>query len=566
MRISQLLLNRNVESDDDLLARAGYTHRVGDGLYSLLPLGHRVLQRINSIVRRELELAGAQEVAMPLLQPRGLWQQRIGDGGTRADAFGSQLFQVYGGTGDEWVLAPTHEEIAALLGAACIRGSRDLPRIFFQIQPRFRDHLFTAKAGLLRTREFVMADAYSFHEDESSLQETYAAMKRALSNVLVGCGVAAAAVKASSGTMGGGESEELIAPLPETTVVVAVRCAGCGYAASLEVAEFQRVRPQERELLPLEEVAVPEGAKADMALAFLESSPSNRLGCVPFIAGSNVVLTVVPANLVLNGEKLVSALSRANIDITGFHRGSAEELVRLGGEWDWVSLIRTPPAVFVIADESVRTGSNFVFPSAQSGHYLLNVNSRRDFRVDMFADLAVASDGDLCMRCGGRLHAICGTEVAHLFKLGSRYAAAFGACLESTKPLQMGCYGLGITRLMAAIVQQNRDESGIVWPHSVAPYAAIIMPAASDSSCRAFSEHLYRKLSNSADDVLLDDSDDRPENSLAYADLLGIPIKIIASENLQQTVEVRERSSGESQWIRADNLGVLLHRRRGGTL
>jgi prolyl-tRNA synthetase len=563
MRLSQLLLNRNAESDDDLLARAGYTYRVGDGLYSLLPLGNRVLQRINSIVRRELERAGAQEVTMPLLQPRLLWQQRIRGGATRADAFGPQLFQVRGGTGDDWVLAPTHEEIAALLGAACIHAPRDLPRIIFQIQPRFRDHPFTAKTGLLRTREFVMADAYSFHADAASLQETYAAMKRAIANVLLDCGVAAGAVKASSGAMGGDDSEELIAPLPETRVVAAVRCAGCEYAASLEVAEFQRVCPQHREMLPLKEAAVPDGTEADEGLAFLESSLSNRLGCVPFIAGTNLVLAVLPANLVLSCEKLLCALSRANIDVAGFHQGSAEELVRLGGDGDWISLVRTPPAVFVIADESVRTGSNFVFPSQQAGRYLLNLNSSRDFRVDIFADLAVASAGDLCMRCGSRLRAIYGTEVAHLFNLGSSYAAAFGAFPQSCKPPQMGCYGLGITRLMATIVHQNRDEHGIVWPHSVAPYAAIIVPAASDCSCRAFSEHLYHMLSNSVVDVLLDDSDDTLENRLAYADLLGIPVKIIASENLQQTVEVRERRSVESQSIRAENLGALLHKRSG---
>jgi prolyl-tRNA synthetase len=359
--------------------------------------------------------------------------------------------------------------------------------------------------------------------------------------------------------MGGDESEELIAPLQGTTAV-AVKCAGCGYAASLQAAEFQRASPQECELLPLEEVAVPQGAEPNETLAFPESLSNHELNCVPFVADSNVVLVVAPARLPLNIEKLMVALSRAGLERASIHRGTSEELLLLGGDWDWISLVRTPPAVLVVADESVRSGKNFVFPSSRPGHYLRNLNSGRDFRVDMFADLADPSDGDQCLRCGGRLQSIRGTEVAHLFKLGSGFAEAFGAFLEPSKPLQMGCYGLGVTRLMAAIVHQGRDERGIVWPHAVAPYTPIILPAANDGSCRAFSERLYCILSDSAIDVLLDDTDDTPEKRMAYADLLGIPVQIIAHGPSQQTVEMRERGSAESAWVHVDNLVARLQR------
>jgi prolyl-tRNA synthetase len=331
MRVSQLLVQHSTEHDDDLLARASYIHRVGNGLYSLLPLGNRVLQRINSIVRRELERVGAQEVTMPLLQPQWLWQQRISAGATRAEAFGPQLFHVRGGSGENLILAPTHEEMATLLGAACIRGSCDLPRIIFQIQPRFRDHDVAPRAGLLRTREFVMADAYSLHADEDGLLEGYAAMKCAFRKVLAACGVDAAAVKASSGAMGGGPSEELIAPLPKAATVTAIKCAGCGYAASLQVADFRRECPREHELLPLKEIDSLGGDGPDRARE-LVASASNQLSCVPFVAGRNVVLTVVPRHLLLNGDKLVAVLSQTNIDLAGFHQGSAEELTRLGGD------------------------------------------------------------------------------------------------------------------------------------------------------------------------------------------------------------------------------------------
>ena len=564
MRLSQLLTTREPRNAD-LLTQAGYTHRLADGLYTLLPLGHRVLQRVSAIVRHEMARAGAQEVTMPLLQPAQLWERSMGSGETRAASFGTQLFRLLGEREDRLILAPTHEEVATILGAACIHEARDVPRILYQIQPRFRDQV-CSEAGLLQTREFVMADAYSFHADRASLDESYAAIKDAFRTAVALCGVDADVVAADCGAMCGEESEELVASLPNRADTVAVRCNRCGYAASLEIAGFRRVPLDEEDPLPVEEVAVPDALSADRVADLPGGSATKRLTWTPFFAGGCILLVVIPGDLFLNPAKLIKTLTSAGIGSKDLRLASAEELMRRGANYDWVSLVRTPPSVFVIADEAVRARANFFLPSTRAGHFLINVNCERDFRVDMFADLTVAGDGAACPRCGNELRAIRGVEVGHIFKLGSRYSAAFGAHIEklgsAARTLEMGCYGLGITRLLAVIVEQRRDTRGIAWPDRVAPYLAIIVPLQAHAGAHV-GEQLYRQLSASGLDVLLDDSDATPEEKLRYADLLGIPVKIVLAGEARagEMVEIRERTSSEIRHVRAAELCALLHGR-----
>lgn len=568
MRLSQLLTANRSGGDDpaDLLAHAGYTLRLADGLYNLLPLGHRVLSRISSIVRREMTSVAAQEVAMPLIQPAKLWDHPIGDGVTRAEIFGTQLFRLAGESGDRLVLAPTHEEVATIVAAACIREVRDLPRVIFQIQPRFRDQICPAGAGLLHTREFVMADAYSFHSDRVGLDETYAAIRNAFSAVLSRCGVSAEVVRADTGSMGGEASEEFVASLPGSADIAAVRCAGCGYAASIEIAEFERKSSHAETPLPIEELEAPDAFPAGSA--DLMGSSTKRLIWVPFVAGGRILLAVILGDLRLNAVKLAKVLARAGLNTTDLHPATAQELTRRGANYDWISLVRTPPSVLVIADNAVRAGANFFIPSTRVGHFLINVNSGRDFRVDMFADLSAAGDGADCSQCGNAMRAIRGIEVGHIFKLGSRYAAAFGAQIEHSGnacPLEMGCYGLGITRLMATIVEQRRDERGIVWPESVAPFLAVLVPLRSDAAARRGAEQLYRKLIAFGLDILLDDSDAAPDEKLRHADLLGIPFTVVLPGDSKDgdIVEIRERSSPETHRVTALQVNALLRSRSG---
>ena len=555
MRLSQLLTSHRSRDDDrsDLLAYAGYTHRLMDGAYSLLPLGHRVLQRIVSIVRREMSRIGAQEVSMPLLQPEELWQRHIGGGDTRASSFGAQLFRILTHDDRRLILAPTHEEVAALLGALCIRDARDLPRVFYQIQPRFRDQESAAESGLLHTREFVMADTYSFHADRASLDESYAVIKDAFCRVATACGVHADLVSADAGVMGGEESEELAAPLPNSRATAAVHCTRCGYAASVEIAEFARPRSNE-EPLGVEEIAVPDGLSVDEVGRWLGEAPAKRLTWTLFVSGERVVLAVLPGDLSLNHVKLLHALSQSGVEPTGLRSASAEDLRSRGMNYESISLVRTPSSVTVIADEGLRSSVNFFIPSTRAGHFLINVNAERDFRVDAFADLAVAGEGAPCSKCGAGLRAISGIELGHVFKLGSLYTAAFGAEIASSEglrmPIEMGCYGLGITRLMATIVEQTRDARGIVWPESVAPYLAVVLPLSTNGEIRRAAEQLYADLSASGLDVLLDDTGDPPADQVRNADLLGIPLQIVFSGDVAadgSVVEIRERKSGNTR-------------------
>ena len=494
-----------------------------------------------------MESLGAQEITMPLLQPLDLWERPLGRR-TRAASFGLQLFRTSG-----FALAPTHEEVATIVAAACVRAAADLPRTVFQIQPRFRNQEQSVRGTLLRTLEFCMADAYSFHAHRSSLDEVYLAMKNAFQRIADQCGIQAEFVEADTGAIGGDASEELIAPIPQSEVEAAVRCSACRYAASVEIARTSRVQPAAEPLLELDEIPSPE--------LQMPNRSAKRLLWMPLIAGHRVVLAVITGERrAFNSTKLVKALTDAGIDTTGLHSATAQELTDLGADYDWISLVRTPPSVMIVADEAVRTGKNFFGPSPRKGHYLINLNCGRDFRVDMFTDLIVAVDGDLCPNCGSRMQTVHGIEVGHIFKLGSQYSEGFGAAFcgpDGNRPLEMGCYGLGITRMMATVVEQRRDARGIVWPASIAPYLAILVPVDDRSTSPA--EEMYAGLTRLNASVLLDDSNGQLQNRMERADLLGIPLQICFSTDLANAgiIEVRERASQKSRHVRGDIASVL---------
>jgi prolyl-tRNA synthetase len=534
MRLSELLTTRSPERDgaSDLLVRAGYTHRLGDGLYTLLPLARRVLANIEAIFRREMARRGIQEVTMPLLQPAAPWDRRAGSGETRAEAFGPQLFRLAEGMGEPLILSPTHEEVAALVGSACIGDVRDLPRVVYQIQPRFRNQTCPPDHGLLHTREFVMADAYGFHADRASLDGTYLALRAAFSAIVSACGASARWVTADGGAIGGDESEELVAPIPGATGTAAVFCDGCGYAASAEIAEFARPQTSPSALAPMTEVAADDAPDA------------NRLVWVPFVAGTEVVLGVIPRGSLLSPVKLAAALSRANLLRTELHPATARELGELGLTYDSISLVRTPRTIAIVADEALRSGANFTIPSARPGCLLTDVNPTRDFRVDLFADICSADEGAPCVRCGAILRAERGVEVGHIFKLGARYL-----------PIEMTCYGLGLTRLMATVVEQRRDAAGIVWPESIAPFRAAVVPETPTASPAAL--RLYESLSTSGIDLLLDDSLASLAEKTEHLDLLGIPLQLVISGELD-AVRLRERTPSSVQEMRATDVGPAL--------
>ena len=546
MRMSRLLappLDVASSAEGDLLERAGYTRCLADGLHSLLPLGHRVLRRISAIVREEFERTGAQEVAMPLLQPAAVWQTAVGPS-TRERAFGSELFRLQDRGGGALVLAATHEEVATLLAAACVRDERDLPRAIFQIQPRFRDQPCSG-AGLLRSREFIMADGYSFHAERASLDDAYEATRAGFAAAAARCGLQVVLVQGDSGAMGGEVSEELVAPLPGYEATVAWRCAACGYAADSELAQTARRCLPTRGPRPVEEVEAPDGLPVEALAAHLGVASASCLTWAPFLAGRQLLLAVLPGDQRLNPVKLRRALARRGLDPTELRPAGARDLADLGVPYDWISLVRTPTSVLVVADDAVRADVDFVVPSLRVGRHLRGVRAGRDFRVDLRADLALAVGPAACARCGAELEPVRGVEVAHVFKLGTAYAAAFGAQRADGRPLEMGCYGMGVTRLMTAVVEQHRDREGIVWPAAIAPFQATIVPATRRSAALRTATAVYSEFCAAGLEVLLDDGEGAVGEKLARSRLRGMPYAVVCGRHCDRRVDVVSRASAE---------------------
>ena len=403
-----------------------------------------------------------------------------------------------------------------------------------------------------------MADAYSFHADPADLAQGYSVVRDAFCAAAARCGIEAELVRADAGPMGGEESEELVAALPGCPDAVAVRCLRCGYAASIDIAESARPPLLGETTAPIEEVeevALLDSESGGEAAFRFAIAPAKRLTCVPFLAGARCFLAVLPADLLLNSVKLKNALTRAGFDTADLHRATAEELTGLGAGYSWISLVETPSSVVIVADESVQCRANFWLPSPRIGRFLLNVNFGRDFRVDLFADLAFPLEDASCPRCSSTLEPIRGIEIGHFFKLGSRYSAAFGLAIESSdgdsRPAEMGSYGLGVTRLMAAIVAQSRDARGIVWPPQIAPFLVVVLPCGRIGRDRA--EEWWRRLARSGHDVLLDDSTDPPEEQLRRADLLGIPFQIVPASPETGSVEIRSRRSSRGRTVSSDS-------------
>jgi prolyl-tRNA synthetase len=540
-------------ADGDLLAQAGYVQELASGLYTLLPLGQRVFARISALVRGALAAQGAQEVTMPLLQPEALWLRTVG-GQTRAEVFGGQLFRLVGSSGERWVLAPTHEEVATAVAAAQLERS-GLPAVIYQVAPRFRDQRCAAGDGLLRAREFVMADAYSFAADRDGLDESYRQLRGALEAVVGVAGLRARWVRADGGAMLAAASEELVAELPGEHAAVAVTCAGCGEAASVEVAEGRPGTSAGADAgagvrAGLEEIERP-GRELDEVAAELGVPIERCLSVVPFLSADRCVLAVLPRDRVLNPIKLSAALQRAGVESRGLMRANARELAARGGSYAWLSLVHTPSEVLVVADRSLQHGAGLLFSALEVDRFYVDLRAGRDFRVDLFADLEWV-DGGPCARCGGPLQTLRGIEIGHVFKLGTAFSTAFGAELDGL-PLEMGCYGLGVTRLMAALALQHADARGLVWPAAVAPFVASVSVSATAAGDAA-AEALARELARADIEVLLDDSGG--DQALR----LGIPYQLRGASS-GDSVEIRERASGAVHALAARDVANWLHAR-----
>jgi prolyl-tRNA synthetase len=452
------------------------------------------------------------------------------------------------------VLGPTHEEVVTLLAKEFVRSYRDLPQMLYQIQVKLRDEP-RPRGGLLRTREFLMKDLYSFDADVVGLDASYNKMNAAYSAIFTRCGLRFLSIEADSGAIGGKDSREFIA-LTEAGEDEALQCDTCGYAANREKAEFVRTELASEPEAPLEEVYTPNCMTISDLAAFLSMPTSKTMKAVCYVADGRFVLVSIRGDLEVNEVKLINALQRNGINPFDLHFATPEELTQAGIVAGFTSPLNKSKDILIVADISLKTGSNFVAGANRVDYHFLNANYPRDFRVDIWGDIASAFEGATCAQCGGTLHILRGSELGHIFKLGTRYSELFDANFLDAAgiehPILMGCYGIGIYRLLAIAVEQSHDEKGIIWPLSIAPYSIALVGLDLDKGeTGQIAEQLYGQLQAANLEVLFDDRIETAGVKFNDADLIGLPLRVVVSKRSlkQGGVELKWRSQKESRVV-----------------
>ncbi len=548
MRISKLFGKtlREVPAEADttshrLLVRAGMVNQLAAGIYSYLPLGWRVLRKIENIIRDEMDKAGGQEINMPVLHPFEIWEQ---SGRDNMDT----LFTLYDRRERKMVLGNTHEEVVTQLAGRNIQSYRDLPLQLYQIQVKFRDEL-RPRGGLIRVREFIMKDLYSFDADEAGLDVSYKQMAQSYQNVFDRCGVKTMLVEADSGAIGGKDSHEFMA-VSESGEDEIIYCPGCNYAANVEKAVGVKEKIENGEPLPIEEVATPGMGTIEEVAGFLNIPKSHTLKAVFYVADGKLIFVVIRGDLEVNEVKLNNQLKCSELRMA-----TESEVIEAG----IVAGAASPVGMKgfkVIADDSVNSATNLVAGGNKPDTHIKNVNYPRDFKADIVADIATAREGDKCPACGGTYASTRGIELGHIFKLVTVYSEKFNVYFidekGESKPVVMGCYGMGLGRLMAAVIEHNHDDKGIIWPVSVAPYHVYLCPLYREGIDVAGAvETLYEELQAAGIEVLYDDREESPGVKFNDADLLGIPYRITVSPRTleKDSVEFKPRAQKESELV-----------------
>ena len=563
MRMSALLAptlrEQPAEAESDshrLMLRAGLIRKVSAGIYTYMPLAFRVIRKISEIVRQEMDRAGAQELQLPIVQPAELW---LATG--RWQEYGPEMFRLRDRHGREFCLGPTHEEIITALVKAEVRSYRQLPLMLYQIQNKYRDEI-RPRFGVIRGREFIMKDLYSFDRDEAGLEISYQKMYEAYVRAFRRCGLQTRAVEADPGAIGGDVTHEfmVLSPIGEAQVVY---CRRCDYAANVErapVAPPPHAAGSEEAVPPAERVATPAVRTIDELTAFLGVAAERVLKTLIYLVDGQPVAVVVRGDHRLNEVKLGRLFGTSRIE------AAPPELIerRTGAPAGYVGPVGLE-GMEVVADPWAMAVADAVTGANAADAHLIHVVPGRDFRPTRVADVRVAEPGDACPRCGGTLETSAGIEVGQIFKLHTKYSEALGATFldedGKEKPVVMGCYGIGITRTMAAVIEQHHDERGIIWPVTVAPYHAIVVAVNSRDARQAqAAERIYRELAERGVEVLLDDRDERPGVKFNDADLMGFPYRITVGSRLAASgeVEARRRRDGQDVPVGVDGAAALV--------
>ena len=554
MRFSKMFIPTLREAPADaesishiLMLRAGYVRQLASGLYIFLPLGWRVLGRINAILKQEMEEIGAQEISMPILHPAEIWQQT-----GRWDVIGDEMFRLKDRNGRDFCLGMTHEEIMTWLASREIRSYRDLPQVWYQIQTKLRDEA-RPKSGVLRTREFIMKDSYSFDATDEGLEKNYQLHAEAYHRIFNRCGLRFMQVESDPGMMGGGYSHEFMAPSPAGEDEIAL-CDGCGYSANVELALSvpSAIDLQEWDK---EEIHTPEKRTIKEVSNFLKLAPAYFIKSILVITDQGPVLALVRGDQELHEKKLAR--------IIGSHRPAQKIEVKeiLGVEAGFIGPMGRD--IRIVADNSLKEGS-YVGGANKPHYHVKGVKADLDFSAE-WHDIHIAKQGDLCTNCGKPLHVERVIEIGNIFKLGTKYSGALKAVFldenGQEKPIIMGSYGIGPARIAAAAVEQNFDKDGIVWPKSIAPFDIELVPInMNDPKTVEVAEALYRELTSDGFAMLLDDREERAGVKFKDADLIGIPIQIIIGEkNLKEgLVEIKDRKTKETIRVKVEDVAASL--------
>lgn len=538
-------------SSHNLMLRAGMMRRLAAGVYSYLPLGWRAIRKVEQIVREELDRVGCQEILMSVISPAELWRES-----GRWDVYGKELMRLKDRHDREFALGPTHEEIVTDIVRAEVRSYRELPTVLYQIQVKFRDEI-RPRFGVMRCREFSMMDAYSFHVDRDSLDEWYGIMHGAYERIFSRCGLEFKPVLADSGAIGGKTTHEFMV-LADSGESVVLNCAkeSCGYAATDETAERYLVASSFRDdPQPMTEVDTPNARTIEEVCALLDVSPDRLVKTLLYKTDGRLVAALIPGDRELNEAKFKKVLGSANLEMA-----DADAIRALTGADVGFSGPVGLSQVEIIADNAIETMANFVTGANKDDTHLVNVNVGRDFDAGRYEDLVTVVPGDLCPKCRSPLSSYRGIEVGQIFKLGTKYSESMNATFMDPsgdeKPFVMGCYGIGTTRTVAAAIEQHHDDTGIIWPVSLAPYHVLVLPVTmTNSRIVEVSESLYDQLTDLGVEVLYDDRDERAGVKFKDGDLIGIPFRICVGEkNVNKgLVEVRERRTGGIELVPIDD-------------
>ncbi len=547
MRASRLLAPtlREVPAEAEvishkLLLRAGLIRKLAGGVYTYLPLAQRVLKKITRIVREEMDRAGGQEVLLPIIQPAELWLET-----GRWDVYGKELFRLKDRHDRDFCLGPTHEEVITDLVRGEVRSYKQLPLILYQIQNKYRDER-RPRFGLMRGREFIMKDMYSFDRDEQALAKTYQTMFAAYQRVFSRCGLQFRPVEADPGAIGGSNTHEFMV-LAESGEAAVVYCNQCDYAANVEKAEARpEISPGEA-VAAMAEVHTPDRRTIQEVAEFLDVPPQKLIKTLVYLADQQPVAVLIRGDREINEIKLANLLGCLELTLAD----ARQVALACGGETGFVGPVGLQ-GIPVYADLEVQHLSNAVAGANKKDYHLCNINPERDFQVDRYVDLRMVEAGEACPQCGAPLVAARGIEVGQVFKLGTKYSKAMGAkYLDEYGQEQliiMGCYGIGVSRTMAAAVEQNYDENGIKWPVAIAPYQVVVVPVnMKDQQMAVLAEEIYQELLGQGLEVILDDRPERPGVKFKDADLIGYPVRVTIGNKAvnEDKVEVRLRANGE---------------------